>query len=132
MCRALIFTKQMPAHPDPEIDAMTYKPGMVITVIEDGRQFGTGSVGDHARVVEFPGIPAADLLELCRPLTKTETVVFGKETRIVTKAVRMRALQAKSVLLLNGQQNMTRAEVGTFITAQFDRLPAPINPLVIE
>lgn len=132
MARALFFTQTLDPHPDPLMRAMQYKPGMVITAIEDGREFGKFDVGPHSTVIEFPGVPAADLMDLCAPQSKTEIVTKGGIDVTVVNAIGVRKFRAADLAALKLVAKPSPDQVAAFKAAQFALEPAPVNPLIIE
>lgn len=61
MCELLIMVKDNELHPDPTKAAMQYRPGMVVTIQEDGHAWGPGELEDHVKIIKLPGIKADQL-----------------------------------------------------------------------
>lgn len=132
MCRALVYRKPQATHPDPLVDAMLYKPGMIITVIEDDQEFGALDVGPHSFVMEVPGVPAADLAALYAPQTRRETVVNKGGTFTRVDVVGLRRYRAKTGIVLPVRKVLARAQVAAFIAENFDLRADPQDAVVIS
>lgn len=65
MARIVFWAKRDNDHPDPLIDREKYKAGMTVDVLEDGREAGKEiEAGAWWRIVEVPGVPAAEFKHL--------------------------------------------------------------------
>lgn len=132
MARTLWHVRPIDLETPPEMAPYQFAPGMCVTIIEDGQEFGRLDVGPHSRVIEFPGIPAADLADLCAPVSQTEIVSGGGETFKREKLLAIRAMKAKALALLGSKQNLSRSQIQTFLALNFDRTPKPIDKQIIE
>ncbi len=68
MAEILVFTKTgLEDHPDPAVAAMTYKPGHIITIQEDGYPWHPEvfESGYHAKVIKIPGATIDEISHLC-------------------------------------------------------------------
>lgn len=130
MARLLVFTAVLVDHPRPEMRAHQYKPGMIISIIEDGQAFGALDVGPHSRVIEMPGIPASDLSDLHKPQESIEIAQIGGQPTRVRKLLGLRKFRAVNIAALPGTIALARGQVAAFIAGNFAPEPAPLGPII--
>jgi len=131
MCRALFYVKQQDPDLDPTMQAMQFKPGMCVTVIESGEEFGEFDLGPHVRVVEFPNLSVEDFAPLTEPDKVTEQAMLGDNDFVTTeRIIGVRKLRAKAIALMSSTQEVAKSDFAGFISAQFETVSNP-DPMVV-
>lgn len=153
MAKLVIYTKQAEAHPtDATINVGQFQPGDVISILDDGADFGTSDLGDWNTVAYCPGLSVDDLSHLMSSQSVQTTSVIGSETVTNNTLKRLRmwncsdlaGLQASygtapvvpsKVLSVKGgfsSQNLSASiDPMTFTTTYFTQVAAIPDPAVI-
>lgn len=131
MARVIVWAKRDNDHEDPVIDAQKYKPGMVVTILEDGQEAGKEVEQSHWwRIIEVPGVPAAKLSYLCGcdPEFHDE-LTFASESKFPRKRVqRLNLDEIEKGLELKPEDSIVLTEKQ--LTDQAAIQPKADNPFV--
>jgi hypothetical protein len=122
MCELLIMKVTPSAHStDDAITAMQYKTGMVITIQEDGYNWGEGDLSGHAHVLKLPGVAIESLMHL---QSDHDPNINSNEHR------QIRMWIAKDLEILKGAK-VSPGEEDAFLSQYFSRVVPIIRKNVI-